>query len=496
MLQQELQSHQWKAFRRHPMFERNMGVKIFMFITFGILGLQLLSLGFFFDKILLEVGEYTHAIDTFNTFLLPFFLFDFMMKYTMKQNNSMQIAPYLTLPIKRNKLFSFLLIKEFTNIWNLYPLFLLIPFAFKAITPFWGFGSALLYIFFFYLLCVANGLWVNIVNNLQKRSGWFYYIPYLVVVGLFVVTMKLWTPISEFTVKIGEWVLDKNPFIWIAPAAILFILWKGNQLFMRNEIYRELQGKKVKDATTFSSISFLDKLGEKGEFIQMEIKMMTRSKRLKQQLYMILFFFVFYLFSLYSSPEAFQGNYFSKVFFTVFLVGFLGLIMAQYMFTAESSFFDGLMARKHSILNMMKGKYILYSSFSLLMTLILMVPVFMGKIQFFFLISVFFYAIGFLYFLMFQNAVYNKSYFDLFDGGAMNWKGTSNNMLMVTLIGMFLPIIAAVIIASIFNEMIANYFMFSIGLIFTITTKSWLKWTYNRFLQRKHKNMEGFRSNA
>lgn len=496
MLEKELQSHQWKAFRRHSMFERNMGVKVFMFIIFGILGLQLMSVGFLLEKILLDVGAYTYAIDTFNYILFPLFLFDFILKYTMKQSNSMQIAPYLTLPIKRNKLFNFLLIKEFSNVWNLYWFFLVIPFGLKAITPYFGFLSAVLYILFFYLLCVGNSLLVNMVNQLQKISGWLYYLPFLVVVGLFALTIPAWSPIGEFTVEMGEWVLAKNPFVWLAEIAVLFVLWKMNQRFMRQEVYRELQGKKVKDATTFSGFSFLDKLGEKGEFIQTEIKMIFRSKRLKQQMYMMGFFFVFYFIMLFSADSQINRIYFSKLFFTLFLVGFLGLIMSQYMFTSESSFFDGLMARKHSILNLLKGKYIFYSASSVLTLLILMVPVFMGKLDFFFLISVFFYSVGFLYFLMFQNAVYNKSYFDLFDGGAMNWKGTSGNMLVVTMLGMFLPVIIAMIIAGIFDETIANYYMLGMGLLFTITAKSWLRWTYNRFLKRKYLNMEGFRSNA
>lgn len=120
---------------------------------------------------------------------------------------------------------------------------------------------------------------------------------------------------------------------------------------------------------------------------------------------------------------------------------------------------------------------------------------FWRKQDFVFLTSVFFYTIGFLFFLMFQNAVYNKSYFNHAESGMFNWKGTSGNMLMVTMIAMFLPIILVIIISGIFSRPVANYFMLITGLLFTLTSNIWLKWTYNRFLKRKYKNMEGFRSN-
>ena len=144
MLQRALQKHQWKAFLRHPMFERNLRVKLFMYLIFGILGIQLFTIGFVIDKFFLEIGTYQLAIYTFNSIALYLFLFDYIIKYIFKQNQSMQIAPYLSLPIKRNRLFNFLLVKEFTNVWNLYLLILIIPFSLKAIVPFYGFGIAAL----------------------------------------------------------------------------------------------------------------------------------------------------------------------------------------------------------------------------------------------------------------------------------------------------------------------------------------------------------------
>ncbi|GEM_PF-1247585 len=496
MLQRELQSHQWKTFMRHPMLERNLGVRIFMFIIFGMLGLQLLSAGFLLDKILLEAGDYNYAIYTFNSIVFYLFLFDFLIKSMMKQSNSMQIAPYLTLPIKRNKLFNFLLVKEFSNVWNLYFLFLIVPFAFKAITPYFGIITSLLYILFFYLSCVANSLFVNIISNIQKKSGLLYFLPFIMLAIIVGISFIPNIPLASYSEKIGEWILANNPLVWITLLALIAGLWFINQRYMRAELYREMQGKKAGNATIFSRLSFLDRLGEKGEFINMDIKLMSRSKRLSQQLYMLIFFIVFYAGMLYSAHSPIQAIYFQRIFFTIFVVGFLGMIMGQYLFTSESSCFDGLMARKHSVLNMLKGKYIFYSSYSVILTLLLMIPVFQGKLSLFFVVSVFFYTVGVLYFLMFQNAVYNKSYFDPFDRGMMNWKGTSGNMLVVTLLGMFLPVVLVSIISSVFSPEIANYFMFISGVIFTLTSKYWLEWTYKRFLKRKHKNMEGFRSNV
>jgi hypothetical protein len=496
MLQRELQKHQWKAFSRHPMYERNMAIKIFMFIVFGIMGIQLLSFGFFLNTMLLKIGSYTHAIYTFNAFLPYIFMGDFMIKYMWKQNQSMEIAPYLTLPIRRKKLFNFLQVKEFSNIWNLYPLFLLVPFAFQSITPYFGFLSAVLYILFFYLLCIGNSLLVSLANHLLKRNGWFFFLPPILIAAIAGLSFLPGIPLDEFAVKTGEWVLHNNPFVWLAGISFLALLWRLNQKMMREGVYRALQGNKSSDSVTFSRVSLLDRLGETGEFIQLEIKMILRSKRLKQQMYGVAFIFVYFIVMLYSSSSPINSLFFSLLFFSMFTLGGLGLVMTQYLFTAESSFFDGLMARERSLLQVLKGKYLLYSGYSLVVMLLMMIPVLQGKLDFLFITSTFFYTIGFLFFLMFQNAVYNKSYFDLSEGGAFNWKGTSGNMLLVTMIGMFIPTFLVLIIDALFSRTVACGFMLITGLSFTLTVNYWLKWTYNRFLRRRYKNMEGFRSNA
>ena len=491
MILKELRSHQWKAFKRHPMFERNMALKVFMFFTFGYIGLQLLIFGFLLFDILTKFGMYTTEIESFNYVLLYLLLFDFLLKYLWKQSGSMQIVPYLTMPVKRTTLFNFLLVKEFSNVWNLYFFFMLIPFVFTAIPVYYGYTGVLLYILFFYLLCVGNSLLVNISNIQLNRSGWYLFLPIIIAAAIAGVTFIPCVNIEDSIVNICTFILNGNIIVWMIAALIFAALWAVNLTMMNKEVYRAMQGKSSSVTGSSLSVPFLDKLGKVGTFINLEIKMIMRSKRLKGQMYFAPIFIVLFIFMI-DKPH-FQSNTFNFLLFTILAISWFGLIMSQYIFTSESSFFDGMMSRNLSMFDILKSKYIFYVSYSVLMLFILMVFVFLGKFDFLYLISSFFYCIGFLYFLMFQNAVYNKSFFDHSESGAFNWKGTSGNMIMVTMIGMFAPVVLVIIINVIFNMIVANYFMLITGFIFTATSKYWLTWTYNRFLKRKYKNMEGFR---
>jgi len=497
MIQKELRQHQWKAFRRNPMFERNLAVRIFMYFMFGLLALEFLGFGFALNSLLLKVGSYERAIDTFNSILPFIFVLDFIIKFFFKTNESMQIAPYLSLPVKRNKLFDFLLRKEFTSFWNYYLLFLVIPFSFMAVTPYFGFFAAVLYILLFFLLCIVNSLVVNIINNFISKSAWFYILPAVRVVMPFFLIFACKIDLGNFIAQIGDKFLGYNLWIYGAFILIFAALWIINRLQMRDRLYFELQGDKADKISSFSSLSFLDRFGVIGDFINLELRMIIRSPRLKQQvvfsgaLIIGLFFFM-----LYAPNNAFaRSGPFVFFLYGIMAIGLMGIIMGQFLFTSESSFFDGLAARKQSLFDLLKSKYILYCSYSLLVTLLLLIPAFQGKISGFLLVSLFFYVTGPIYFIIFQNAVYNKTYLDLFDKGMWNWKGQSGNMLVITMITMFVPVIIMLLLNAFFGATVTYGFMLITGLAFTLTSNRWLTWIYNRFLKRKYNNMEGFRAN-
>ncbi|GHT49854.1 hypothetical protein AGMMS49982_04080 [Bacteroidia bacterium] len=479
------------------MFELNMGVRIFMYISFGFLALEFLSLGFFLDILLLEIGTYTYAIDVFNSIVLYLFVVDFVVKFFGKTNQSMQIAPYLTLPIKRNRLYNFLLCKEFSSFWNLFWLFSIVPFALKSITPYFGFGTAILYILFFYLLCVGVSLLVNLINNLLNRSFWFYLLPLVPIGVLCVVLFATSIPLGDYMQQAGDLVLNDNPLLWLGLLLSLAVLWIVNRTQMQATVYKDLQGEKIDKASSFSSVAFLDRFGAIGDFMNLEIKLTLRSKRLKQTplgcLFLLVYVFVILYVDMFYAMRTGLGSY--NMYFTVIMaIGMLGITRGQLIFTMESSFFDGLMSRKVSMYEVLKSKYLLYSAYSLLVALLLLIPVWHGKLSLLVLVSLFFYTVGPIYFMSFQNAVYNKNYLDLFDKGTQNWKGQSGNTVVLSMVTMFVPAILIAIINGIFGETATCVFMLIVGMGFTFTSKYWLRNIYKRFEKRKYINMEGFRS--
>ncbi len=494
MIQKELRSHQWKAFTRHPMFERNLGIKIFMFICFGFLAAEFLAFGFYLDKVCLEISSYSSPIDGFNSGLLYYLIVDFVIKFFMKSNQSMQIAPYLTLPIKRNKLFNFLQSSEFSSMWNWYMMFLVVPFAFKVVPAEYSFLHIFVYLIFIYLLFVMNSLLVGLTKSWVNTGLWKLSIPAAIIAGIVVAAFKFDVSFGDYTQLFAGWLLKLNPLAWIAFIGLFVFLWYASRWQMRSILYREMQGEKVKDSMSFSNMTFLDRFGEIGEFINMELKLIFRNKRMKKQFFgFIAILFIFGI-QLVTNKVVMQ-SYFMSLFWVGFLLGGFGLIFCQYLFMAESSYFDGMMTRKHSFLSLMKAKYYLYCIVSFLVYIGLMIFVWAkGSLSYFFVTSAFFYYIGLVYCCIFQNGVYNKTYFDLSDSGFMNWKSSSTSMMIISMVAMFVPLGLVALVKVLASDTAASYFMLVVGLTFVLGSNVWLKWTCDRVMKRRYIIMDGFRN--
>ena len=495
MIHKTLRRHQWKAYIRHPMFIQDTSVKILIFFLLLFLSIYILPYIFTLDSLLLKIRPAHDVIDTFSLFLFCFLIFDFNLKLSIKKNQSLQIAPYLTLPIKRSKLFNFLLIKEFYNIFNLYPLLLIIPFTFKAISPAYGTLSAYGLILALYLLNIASSLLVSIINSRANKVWYKKLTPAIITCTIYAAVMFIDYPFDAYFRKVLDLFLNLNPTIWLVLFTVSIFLWVQNKKQTRERIYREMQGHESGAANRVINIPFLSHKGEVGQFINLELKMLSRSKQLKSALFGYIIMVIICLYQNLSGEYSSASFDIRIVYWTGFMIGGIGLFFSQYLFMSESSYFDGLMTRRHSFVNLIRAKYYLFLAVSTISLLLSFILVILGKIGLFTLISIYLYYTGLVYCLMFQNGVYNKRPFDIFTTDYMGWKSSSASQFFIGFMALLIPNIVVGII-SIFSKEAAILFMFVTGLIFVLGSNIWLKWTCRRVMRKKYIIMDGFRSNG
>ncbi|KAA6318666.1 hypothetical protein EZS27_031356, partial [termite gut metagenome] len=283
-----------------------------------------------------------------------------------------------------------------------------------------------------------------------------------------------------------------NVLAFLGVLVLIILAWLVNRTIMRQLVYSEIN--KVEDTKIkhVSEYKFLERYDEIGEFLRLELKLLTRNKRCKTSLRTISLVVVAFSLLL-SFSTIYDDNAVMKSFTSIFsFIAFGSVILSQIM-CFEGNYLDGLMTRKESIYNLLKAKYYL-SSIVALIPFVLMIPAMVtGKLPVFSAISLMFFSIGAVYFLLFQLAVYNNKTVPLNEGISKQNTGTTyQNFIVMGII--FLPIVFCRLLNAFLGETAARWILLILGLTFVLIAHLWIKNVYIRFMKRRYKNMEGFRN--
>jgi len=119
--------------------------------------------------------------------------------------------------------------------------------------------------------------------------------------------------------------------------------------------------------------------------------------------------------------------------------------------------------------------------------------VFTGKFTWLMMLAYMSLAAGLVHFIIFQLAVYNKQTIPL------ELKVTTSNLengwqLLIQMLALFSPGIIVSTGFALMGETPTYIFMILLGLAFVIAHPLWIRNIYQRMMQRRYENLEGFHS--
>lgn len=486
----ELRKHGKLAAKRHPMYEKNKFGKFWMYLMAifwaGYLVFFGTVLAFAFES------ESVEAYHIMNSALIFILLLDFLIRFPFQKTPTQEVKPYLLLPVRRKRLLDFLLIRSGLSGFNLIWLFFFVPFAILTITRFYGIWGVLTYCIGIWLLMILNNYWFLLCLTLINERIWWILLPVLVyggiAAGLFIPENSI---LFDWSVDLGEGFITGNLLAFIGTFLAIGLLWLINRGVMNRLVYDEIN--KVEDTKVkhVSEYKFLDRYGEIGEYMRLELKMMLRNKVCKTSLRTV--FLVVILFScILSFSEIYDGTG-MKNFIMVYNFVIFGLLFLSNIMSYEGNYIDGLMSRKESIYTLLRAKYILYS-IAILIPLILMIPAMAtGKLSVLSCIAWAVFSVGCVYFGLFQLAVYNTKTVDL--NAKMTNRHNAGTGLQNLIAGAALgvPLLLNFVLVAVWGDTVTSWILIIIGAAFILTSRFWLKNVYHRFMKRRYKNMEGFR---
>jgi hypothetical protein len=483
-------NHQWKAFWRSKNKGGTIAAQIFM--GFVVLYLLLFSvvIGLSVESLIAKIWPGQDLMVVFNGFILYYFAIDFIMRLQLQDLPTLSIVPYLHLNIAKGKIVQFLNIRALFSAFNLFPLILFLPFCSTAIADIYSPLVAVMYCISIVSLCVFNNYAALYIKRLTTANAKLVIIVMLTVVGLSLLEYFKVFSIAAVSNQVFE-LIAKQPFLALLFTALATTAFIVNARYLRNNLYTE-ELSTAEDKKTSTDYPFLDRFGEIGTLVALELKLIFRHKRPRSALMMSLLF-VFYGLLFYKEKYLAQDNFGMMIFAAVFMTGSSISIYGQFMFGWQGAHFDGFLANKTNFRNFIKAKFLLFTLLSTIITLLVSLYGFISwkvlAIQF----AAYFYNVGIGTVIVLYFATRNYKRIDLAKGSSFNYQGIGASQFILGLPYFLAPYLFYAPFAIAGKPFWGLICMGGCGLIALLMREVWLDFLVREFNKRRYKIAAGFR---
>ena len=472
--------------KRSPVFEQNKWAKVLIYFGGALFSIYLILYGAIIA--MAADGEAGRML----SFMPIILAIDFAMRFIVQTTPAMMVKPYILLPISRYTAIECFLVSSHVSGYNLLWLAMFIPYSIILLFAGAGFGSVFAELVASELLIIFNSqVYLFFRTLINRRILWLlpalavYALPFLPLLLKFNgrTAVKLFDTYAEFATS---W--------WIIPAIVLMLagLFFVNRHFQFRYVYEEISKKTEKALKHVSQFSFLNRFGQVGEYLKIEIKSNLRNKTMRQRCIMsisliVVFSSIIAYTPIYDNP--FMINFWCLYCFAIFSVTSLIKIMGQ-----EGNYIDLLMLHQENIIALLKAKFWFYSAVLVIPFLVMLPAVFMGKFTLLMLVAYMCITAGMLHFILFQLAVYNKQTLPL--NLKVTGKGNFENgmQIVIEMVALFGPGVIVGLGFLLVGETYTFIFMTVLGLAFIATYPFWIRSVYLRMMKRKYENIEGFHS--
>ncbi len=465
-----------------------VGLALYFLFMFAFIGFSINEL-----SALLKINP----IEAYKFLLAWYFIVDLVIRTFFQSILSFKIVPYLRLNIKRFRLVNYALSFSLLSIYNVLPIVLFIPFYFYVghITEATGTMGTVLFVAAIILLTLLNNYLAVFFQFLSSKNVYYRLLPILLL--SIVIGLRRYFQIPSFYIPYinNDLLVNVNIGYIITLIIILLILIRFVQIKLSKILYWEYIFN-TKDKSSFLKFRFSEPIFSYNIIIQyiiVEILLLFRNKRPRQMLSMLPLSIVF--FSLMILNETNPHKFIYLVSLSIILC-FGSALYGQYIFSWESSGFDGILSRKINLTNYIRAKYYML----LLLTVMTFVPCsiifrFENKVDIGFFISLFLFSIGVTSFIILYLATFNNKRMNPNENDLLKYKGTSTNQFALSIIFVLLPWGLYTALCYLFNELYAKIGLSAVGIIFCITHIWWIEnIIVPAFKYRKYKNLQGFRS--
>ena len=472
------------SYKRSPAFEQNKWAKLLIYLGGGMFALYLIMYG-----CIAGMGAKGEA-GLMLAFAPIYMAIDFLLRFIVQTTPGMMVKPYILQPISRYTAIECFLIGEHVSGYNWLWLCMFVPYSIILLFAGESFALVLLELLICELLMILNSQIYLFFRTLINRTV-LWLIPGLVFYALPFSPLML-SPKADTFGKIADAIVTYGQS-WYALLVVLLVicgLFFVNRHMQFIFVYEEISKKAERALKHVSEFAFFNRFGLVGEYLKIELKSNIRNKTMRSRcIYSLVAVVVFSLIVAYTSiyDNELMQNFWCLYCFALYGVTALIKIMGQ-----EGNYIELLMMHRENIIALLRAKFLFYSAVLIIPFVIMLPAVFTGKYTLLMLFAYMLLTAGFLHFVIFQLAVYNKQTLPL--QLKVTAKGNFENgmQLVIELFALFGPVLITGLGYLLVGLTYTYIFMCVIGLAFITTHPIWIRNIYNRMMKRRYENLDGF----
>ena len=479
---------------RSTSFAKSVMTNILMGFLILVLLSYVVGLGILLKSILDMAAPGEDHIALLNSFMIYFFLAEFLYRYFIQKLPVIELESLLHLPIGKGRIIQMLLARSFFSPLSIIAILLYLPFAIEVVSAKYGAMGAI--------------TWISAITLTSWTIHWFMlwfkqrFEDSLI--GLFVIFLVLvlgagssymgWFNLGEIMKPVFDFSLT-SPIPLIGMLAVMvgsyFLCYK----FYVSNAYLEDLSEEEDVRFVNQSIGFFSRFGLAGELANLEWKLIIRHKKSRTYL-MLAGFFLLYGLIFYKNPQYTEDeNGINPVFIFVgvFITGIFMLQYAQLFLSWNSANFDFFLSRKQGIESLVRGKYLLFIGVSFVCFLASVPYTFFGW-QFLLLhLCCLFFNIGILMHLIIYFSLWKPKPMDLNKGAMFNYEGVGAAQFLMILPMFLAPYAVYVPFWLLFNEYVGLLALGVIGLLGLLAFKPLSQININRVIRNRYEISSSFR---
>ncbi len=493
-----LRANESLGLKRHPALERNRIAKGLLYIVTAYYAACMVLVGCALPLALMDSGSAAyHRMDEWMWVLL---IIDFWFRFVVQTTPAQTMLHYSLLPIRRTQMVHIFLGRNMLAAGNLFWGFLLVPFGVLSVAPLLGGWALVGWLAGYWLLIVANSLAYAFFRALILRKIWWVLVP--VAIHLAVAVLAVGTG-HNFMRMPCLWLMDDcahgNAVTFLCLAMAPGILYLMNMELQTRITVDELLHKDEYTVRKESGKAYpqkglakrlADRMGLTGSYLKLEWCLWWRNKNMRVSLLagvamMAIMVGIQYATTIYDTK-------FMQEFICLYCYAYAGIAGLVQVMGAEGNYIDALMVRRESILSLLRAKFIFPTLLCIIPFVMLLPLVIAGKNSLWMNLGYLFFATGCINHMLLYLAAYNNTTIALNE----SMQRTQSNMtqMLVTFVVLFLPLGVSKLCTLALGYTWGYVLLMALGVVCLAAQPLWLNDIYQRFMKRRHTNMDAMRA--